>query len=165
LPIAVLIPIYFAAREQVPKGGLLNQSIWNQSLYKPMNIALVFCTELFALITDILLLNNVLALRRSLIKSDPSYASPAKLRKMDAVSRDLVAGYIITWLFLLTDIAVKFMIVAGTPVLFDSIVTIATIAMRARCNLQYGLNMRHIFSKDGTSSYGDSELAKGKEIA
>jgi hypothetical protein len=36
----------------------------------------------------------------------------------------------------------------GYPLLFDSIISIVTIALRARSNILYGLNMKELFEQE-----------------
>jgi hypothetical protein len=100
------------------------------------------------LLTDIYLLKGVLELRNGLIAKNDTRLNMTthKSEKVKRISKDLLISYSIIWSFLLIDIAIKMLIVAGIPVLFDTIVTFATIAMRARCNLQYGLHMRDLFN-------------------
>jgi hypothetical protein len=100
------------------------------------------------LLTDVYLLKGVLELRNSLIaKNDRSLnITRQNAERVKTISKDLMVSYVIIWSFLLIDIAIKMLIVAGIPVLFDTIITFATIAMRARCNLQYGLHMRDLFN-------------------
>lgn len=82
---------------------------------------------------------------------------------MESISRDLVADYFVTWVFLLADIVIKILIVMGIPVLFDSALTVGTIAMRARCNLGYGLNMRDIFAGTTAASGAKGDAKEVKE--
>jgi hypothetical protein len=117
LPLFTLIPIYLAAYESIPINKRLNLSNWNSSIYKPLNIVLVISTELVALGTDILMLRRL------------KQKTTLLLKKM----------YCITWIFLTTDIVIKYLISIGVPMLFDSILSLVTLAMRARVNLQFGL--------------------------
>jgi hypothetical protein len=44
LPLATLMPIYFAAMETIPINQPLNFSLWNRNVYKPLNIGLGILT-------------------------------------------------------------------------------------------------------------------------
>jgi hypothetical protein len=136
LPLFTMIPIYLAAAENIPQNIRLNLSTWNSMVYKPLNIFLVVGTELIAFVTDVLI-----------------------LRKMrQNISRGLMKMYFVTWTFLLIDIVIKYLIAMGYPLLFDSILSTLTIAMRARVNLKFGLDLKKgIQNKGGDDSSSDSE--------
>jgi hypothetical protein len=108
-------------------------------------------------VSDIVLLRKVAVDQREL------YASPRQAAKQQLVSRSLTANNYATWFLLACDIAVKALAIRGYPWLFDSIISIATIAMRARCNLEYGLNLRNIFNpaRDNNSK---TEHAKSMNV-
>ena len=147
MPLLVLIPIILAANDAIPDNEMINQSHYNIDTYKPINIFLSIATEVFATVTDLLLFKNVFAMQADLVGSQGSTSS-SKRERMKIISRDLMASYAITWCLLAIDIMLKIMIIFKFPVLFDSIVSIATLAMRARCNLLYGLNMVAAFELD-----------------
>jgi hypothetical protein len=136
LPPFTMIPIYLAAADHIPRNIRLNLSPWNSNVYKPLNIFLVVGTELIAFVTDVLI-----------------------LRKMrQNISRGLMKMYIVTWTFLLIDIVIKYLIAMGYPLLFDSILSTLTIAMRARVNLQFGLDLKKkIQDQNGDHSSSESE--------
>lgn len=67
-------------------------------------------------------------------------------------SRDLISNYTISWVLIGADIFVKAMNVAGRPWLFDSIITMMTISMRAKCNLEFGLYLKSILSTNVRST-------------
>lgn len=151
LPLAVFVPTFFAMKEISVSEKLINHSKWNMKVYKSINIALVLLTELFAVITDGLLFKNIHALRKSLLRK-LGHSSEVQTEKIKEISRDLIVSYFFTWFFLVLDITVKILIINKKPILFDSILTICTIAMRAKCNLQYGLYMRDMFLPVSTNS-------------
>ena len=168
LPFAVLIPIYFAAAQRMTRNELINMDVWNRHVYKPMTVVLVFVTELLATISDVLLLRSVLRIRNQLLAASGN--SSRKINQIQSVSSDLLANYLVTWFFLLFDILVKVSIMAGYPFLFDSIVSILNIAMRARTNILYGLNMKNIFESSTHSltairySSNSQSAATGSEV-
>lgn len=143
LPFVVFIPIYFAAADRMTNNHLINMDPWNRQVYKPMTVGLVLVTELLATISDVLLLRSVLRIRDQLL--DANGLSAKKASKIQAVSSNLLANYLLTWSILFFDILVKLSVMAGYPFLFDSIVSILNIALRARTNILYGLNMRNLF--------------------
>lgn len=151
LPLFVMIPIYFAAIDKIPSGTLLNTSEWNKLIFKPMTLALIVTTEVLATISDVALLAGVFKIKNQLLQGSKS---EKRSRNIDAVSLDLIVNYLITWFLLFADILLKILIIYGYPLLFDSIVSIATIAMRARSNILFGLNMKDIFesSKNNATS-------------
>jgi hypothetical protein len=166
LPFIVLIPVYYAASEKIPQEALLNTSNFNKNIYKPLNIALVAATEIFATITDVLLLQKIYGVVDETVSSQ-SRSRNGKGGKVQAkrlsTSKDLMVDYIATWSFLLIDIALKVLIVLGYPLLFDSIVSIATLAMRARCNLNYGLHMKEVLQQSFPSEQStDLDASKPK---
>ena len=155
LPLLTLMPIILASIERIPHGDMINKSDYNTFIYKPLNIGLVVATELFAAVTDILLLRQVITVQAELLHYNSTVSSNRK-HNIRAVSRDLMGNYAVTWTLLVLDILVKVLIIYKFPVLFDSIISIATLAMRARCNLLYGLNMKNIFETTRIPSSGKS---------
>lgn len=164
LPFIVFIPIYFAAADRMTKNNLVNMDPWNRQVYKPMTVCLVVVTELLATISDVILLRSVLRIRDQLL--DAKGLSLRKANKIQSVSSDLLANYLLTWFFLFFDILVKLSIMAGYPFLFDSIVSILNIALRARTNIYYGLNMRDLFEGQAfESSITDASSIDGRRIS
>jgi hypothetical protein len=155
LPFAVFIPIYLSAAEQVPRGQLINTSHFNKLIFKPMTLSLILTTELLATISDIFLLRSVLKIKDQLL-SHTANIPQKNANRINSVSLDLLCNYIFTWFFLLFDIAVKIGIILGYPILFDSIISILTIALRARSNILYGLNMSNIFQRSRTGQSSSS---------
>lgn len=153
LPLVVFIPVYEAWSQKATRGELLNTSEWNKNVFKPMTLVLILVTEVVATISDVLLLRSVLKIRDSFILAHQqssvvtSMARTKKISKIQSVSSDLITNYVVTWSFLLLDIVVKILIIQGYALLFDSIISILTIALRARSNILYGLNMKKIFEK------------------
>ena len=163
LPFSVFIPIYFAAAERMPKNQLINMDDWNRHVFKPMTVGLVFTTELLATISDILLLRSVLRIRNQLLAA--TGITIKKQNKIQSVSSDLIANYLLTWFFLFFDILVKLSIMAGYPFLFDSIVSILNIALRARTNILYGLNMKNLFEGPGSEDAGSTRVTSAASVA
>jgi hypothetical protein len=62
------------------------------------------------------------------------------------ISKDMLYTYLVTWFFFLFDVVIKILIYLNYPVLFDSTISIATICLRSRANLQYGLELQAIFN-------------------
>lgn len=60
--------------------------------------------------------------------------------------------YLTTWLFFLFDVVIKILIYLGYPVLFDSVISVCTICLRSRANLQYGLELKSIFKHTETDA-------------
>lgn len=145
LPIFVLIPVYIAAYETLPNLPV-NLSSYNALYYKPLNIGLVVATEFLASISDIWLLKQTLSMKFAILRNSNDRSDRSK-KRISGESVDLMASYFCIWSLLMVDIFIKVLIIRGVPVLFDSIISITTIALRARCNLQYGLNMKSIFRK------------------
>jgi hypothetical protein len=142
LPFFTFIPVYLMCMENIPQDKLINQSSWNKDVFKPMTLIFIFVTEMLATISDIVLLVQV---RRIQNQSDPTSGIREQTTR-SILSRGLFTNYIVTWMFLILDIFVKLAIMMGYPLLFDSILSIITLAMRARCNLHYGLNMRRVLN-------------------
>ncbi|KAI8892066.1 hypothetical protein BC833DRAFT_612724 [Globomyces pollinis-pini] len=150
IPFITMIPIYLAAIETFPEGLPLNRSLYNTRYFKPLNIALVLITEFCAVCTDIKLLVQVgdsivesTQHRRKLQDSNDSTSNWKKVANYN--SKDTWMDYMIIWGLLAFDISIKTLIYLGYPLLFDSSITICTLAMRARCNLQYGLMLKNMF--------------------
>lgn len=158
LPIFVLIPIYYAFAATSGTGKAMNTSTFNSLIYKPLNIALLFGTEFLATATDVLLLLKVKAAANALSSASASYipnvsAVPGNgsKQKHRLASRDLWMNYGITWFLIVVDATIKILISAGLPLLFDSIITITTVAMRSRTNLQYGLELQAMVAPENRS--------------
>ena len=143
LPFVTLIPIILASIQEFPRNGKLNTTYYNRNIYKPLTLALMACTELFALLTDILLIKKVLGIKNELVQGS-SLSQVADNKIINSQAKGLITNYTVTWALLAIDIIVKLLIIQGQPLLFDSIISMAVVAMRARCNLEYGLYMREI---------------------
>lgn len=149
LPPVVLIPIYFAFIDMQDTGLPMNRSVWNSKVYKPVNIALIVTSEFFAILTDVFFMAQV---RANVKKNRTGYE----------VSRDMYAMYICTWFFVVCDIALKVIINSGISLLFgkssllrflllirvyilaDNQLSICALALRARCNMQFGLELKNL---------------------
>jgi hypothetical protein len=131
LPPIVMIPIYLAFKETAGTNLPMNKSHWNSVVYKLLNVGLTVTTEFFAILTDIYFIMQV---KRN------SKMSKANM----SLSHDMYVTYIITWLFFIADIILKSIIYSGLLLLFDNQLSICTLAMRARCNLQFGLELRSL---------------------
>jgi len=148
---------------------MLNTSPYNKLIFKPLNIALIISTEALAISIDMLLLRAIGASKRGLkwmekiksafssknnsakIAGDVEGAGGNEKQEEDdnpqffvQISLDLFVNYALTWFLLLVDVVIKVLIVYGYPVLFDSIVTILTLALRAKCNLQYTIDVQEV---------------------
>ncbi|KAJ3272474.1 hypothetical protein HDV01_005544 [Terramyces sp. JEL0728] len=141
LPWVALIPIYFAIHETFPFQVPLTTSTWNTVVSKELFLILIFVTETLATVTDIMLLNRVQ-------KSANHFGSGGCDYK-----RDLHASYAVIWSFMLADFTVKILITQGYPFLFDAIITISVVVLRARTNLYYGVMLKKVMDE---SSYGVS---------
>ncbi|ORZ39287.1 hypothetical protein BCR44DRAFT_1483032 [Catenaria anguillulae PL171] len=183
LPPIVLIPIYLAFADTAGTGKAMNTSTWNSLVFKPLNIVLVMVTAALATVTDILLLKKVdshfVTLRQStdqllanpnksslpMLNVKPATAAGGAAQPTAATERNSIAmrknlwvNYAIAWFLLVADVVLKSLIAAGVPLLFDSIVTILTVAMRSRCNLQFGLEMQKAFNQHGSSHKTNSAV-------
>ncbi|KAI8892067.1 hypothetical protein BC833DRAFT_612725 [Globomyces pollinis-pini] len=162
IPIFTLIPIYMAAIETIPLGLPLNRSKYNVFYFKPLNIALVMLTEVWAVMTDIKLLIQVgdsLSRNPKAINSNSFSMNWKKVRLYN--TNKLWFNYIIIWMLLCFDIIIKLMISLGIHLLFDSSITICTLAMRAKCNLKYGEWIKHILYTPKVINH--SQLSSGME--
>ena len=150
LPWLVLVPIYLAVEEKAGSGHLINTSEWNKTVYKPFNIGLIVITEILATVTDILLIRKVQVQKARLQelsnshKIKPSTREAQSLHRKLNLSNDILVSYIISWLLIFFDIIVKILIICGFKLFFDSIITITTVALRTRSNLQFGLELQTI---------------------
>ena len=156
-PLVAMIPIYLAVIEKFPSNQLLNQSSWNIEIWKPMTMGFVVVTEVLATISDVGLLMNVYAIRNQLFRKSSEQRRTGSIssisrKRISSLSLDLATNYIITWFFLLADIFTKVLIMFGYPFLFDSILSITTIALRSKSNIIYGLNMKEIFEESISAS-------------
>jgi hypothetical protein len=149
LPVFTLIPIYLAFKDKAGTGLRMNTSVWNQQVYKPLNIGLTVATEVLATVTDVLLMNKVLSTKKQL-------ASNVSEKKVDQSKKDLQMNYVAVWIFTLLDIALKIIIMSGQAFLFDTNIALSALIMRARTNLAYGLEMQSVF-KQGSSSTSGSQ--------
>lgn len=152
LPWIALIPVYLAIQDKWVEGGLdesFNKSWYNTKLYKPVNSVLVILTEVFAIVTDILLLLRIRSGRKKILEimmDSPVKPSPKTTKKSSKLFKDLVVNYGITWFLIVFDVVLKTLITLGYPLLFDSIVSISAIALRSRANLTFGLQLQNILS-------------------
>ena len=161
LPLLALIPVYLAANDKIPKGMLLNTSPFNTAIFKPMTLALIITTEVIATISDIGLLSNVFSIKSQLMSGS---TTDKKRENIESVSLDLIVNYIITWFFLCADIMVKILIIYKFPLLFDSIITCCTIALRARSNILFGLNLKDIFETSRSYATTKSDDLKSDSL-
>ncbi|KAI8897205.1 hypothetical protein BC833DRAFT_594744 [Globomyces pollinis-pini] len=141
IPIITLIPIYLAAIETIPKGLPLNKSKFNRFYFKPLNIFLVIATELLASFIDLYLLtcvNQSQPIDEETSNSTSNQLIDFKSSLAIYKSGNIWLDYIVIWIVLLLDIFIKILIANGIPLLFDSAVTITTLALRSKFNLQYG---------------------------
>jgi hypothetical protein len=162
LPWVVFIPIYYAIQTKwevcnpftfQPAGCVpspFNTSPYNGNIYKPLNIALIFGTEGIAALTDIFLLVKVINQRKELDSA----------KETTAISTDLMMSYGLTWLLIAIDILIKSLNAAGQPLLFDSIISICTIATRSRANLQFGLELQTIFKGTTQNNRSGGSMTK-----
>ncbi|TPX62186.1 hypothetical protein PhCBS80983_g00658 [Powellomyces hirtus] len=121
----VLIPIYLAYPQTVHLEEGVNRAEINARVYKPLNVGLVFATELLATVSDVLLLRRI-----NIAADGTREAEVAALAR-----RNLWKEYTVVWLSVVLDVLLKLLIFAGQPVLFDSQVTNLTLVLRARTNL------------------------------
>ncbi|KAJ3307925.1 hypothetical protein HDV04_002297 [Boothiomyces sp. JEL0838] len=152
LPWVALIPIYFAIKATTPTMAALTTSTWNSVVSKLEFLVLIFVTEIVATVTDLMLLNKV--------KSSTSQVAQGKGSK-GSHSYDLHVSYAIIWFFMFADFTVKILITQGYPLLFDAIITISVVVLRARTNLYYGVMLKRVM--DG-SSHANSNSAQGKSV-
>ncbi|KAI8893315.1 hypothetical protein BC833DRAFT_608779 [Globomyces pollinis-pini] len=160
IPFLTLTPIYFAAYESIPHNRPLNQSEYNTKYFKPLNVGLVLITEFFAVITDMNLLIRVgdVTNSRSLKRTEFDASNGSghtssskslqinwkKIRKYNV--KDLWIDYGLIWLTLVIDVSIKLLISFGVKLLFDSSISITTMALRARLNLRYDLLIKSMLS-------------------
>ena len=150
LPFITMIPVYLSVADRYPYGVLWNSSLWNRDVYKPITLATIIGTQVFCTITDFILMRSIFAVTQETSSAMNSTTTAPKKR----FSKNLLANYTIAWFFLVVDMVVKILIIAGYPILFDSIVSLFTCLLRARCNILFGLNMREVLS--GGSKSGSS---------
>ena len=143
-PFLTLIPIYFAFIETFRLGKALTTSPWNTVVSKFLFMGIVIVTEVFATVTDILLLNRIEAV---------PYVSPKKAAKS---KRAVHLSYWGIWIFMLADLTLKVLITQGYPVLFDGITTIILISLRTQSNLNYGLLLKDIMNTSKSTSNSPS---------
>ncbi|KAJ2994978.1 hypothetical protein HDV02_001152 [Globomyces sp. JEL0801] len=139
IPFFTLIPVYFCIIEAVPKNLFLNRSSYNALYFKPINIGFILVTEALAVVTDFKLLAKIFH-ELNLEKS-----TKTKMKK-SATAKLMLFEYIIIWLLLLFDVALKVIIASGISILFDSAVIATTLVMRVKCNLSYGIFLKNIIS-------------------
>jgi len=157
LPFVVMIPVYLSFAETFGTGQPLNTSRYNAYVFKPLNICLLVATETFATTTDVLLLLKVRSITAKLgvasawpgqaaesssSSGEKSQVGNVASKAMELASADLWGSYALVWTLTIVDVSVKALIAAGLPLRFDSIITIATVALRSRANLQYGLELQ-----------------------
>ncbi|KAI8909359.1 hypothetical protein DFJ77DRAFT_472227 [Powellomyces hirtus] len=131
----VLIPIYLAYPQTLHLEEGVNRAEINARVYKPLNVGLVFATELLATVSDVLLLRRI-----NIAADGTREAEVAALAR-----RNLWKEYTVVWLSVVLDVLLKLLIFAGQPVLFDSQVTNLTLVLRARTNLKYGLTLHEMW--------------------
>ncbi|KAJ3322461.1 hypothetical protein HDV06_003005 [Boothiomyces sp. JEL0866] len=132
LPWVSLIPIYFAIHETYSLQVPLTTSTWNTVVSKELFLILIFVTEILATVTDIMLLNKV-------------QDSANQVRNVGHDHKtDLHVSYAVIWFFMIADFTVKILITQGYPFLFDAIITICVVVLRARTNLYYGVLLRRV---------------------
>ncbi|KAJ3021230.1 hypothetical protein HKX48_008935 [Thoreauomyces humboldtii] len=152
LAIVLLLPIWMSFPSAVHDGIGINRTHVNAHVYKPLNAALVLATEIFATVSDVLLLKKVLA--------DDLFPGQRRM-----IRRNLLMQYFVVWASVALDILLKLLIFTGQPVLFDSQVTNLTLVLRAAANLRYGLTIRNIFvdhsTPDGLEAFGTRSEGSG----
>jgi hypothetical protein len=146
--------MYYAAMERMPRNQSINASDWNRNVYKPIGLTLVFGTEALATITDAYLLYKIVIFARRRDRTENTRA------KILAMTRKLFVNYLITWMMLAIDVTLKIVIMMGIPLLFDSIVSICTLAMRAKCNLEFGLELKNVLNIKSSSVRKSSKSLK-----
>ncbi|KAJ3021263.1 hypothetical protein HKX48_008892 [Thoreauomyces humboldtii] len=153
LTIVALVPIWmaFPSASEVHEG--VNASkYWNDQIFKPLKVALVFATEMLATASDMLLLRRVLT------------GSKHKTDAKKIVRNNLLKQYAVVWTSVLLDVLLKLLIFAGQPVLFDSQVTNLTLSLRAAANLKYGLTIREVFAASSKPSTAGVQTS-GRQIS
>ncbi|KAJ3307926.1 hypothetical protein HDV04_002298, partial [Boothiomyces sp. JEL0838] len=142
LPWIALIPIYYAITATTPTTVALTTSTWNSVVSKLEFLVLIFITEILATVTDLMLLNKVK-------KSTNATQTNASKRSS---GYDLHVSYAIIWFFMFADFTVKILITQGYPLLFDAIITICVVVLRARSNLFYGVMLKKVMDGDSENS-------------
>ncbi|KAJ3271329.1 hypothetical protein HDV01_006834 [Terramyces sp. JEL0728] len=148
LPWVALVPIYLAFSATISKELALTTSTWNSVVSKLEFLVLIFVTEILATVTDLMLLNKV--------QKSTSALSQGKNGR-NGHGFDLHISYAIIWFFMIADFTVKILITQGYPLLFDAIITISVVVLRARSNLFYGVMLKRVL--DGSthaSAHGKS---------
>ena len=120
-----------------------------KKLASPMNLALVNPTTLAAVAatstnatTTTSTTMTTTNMESSSMERNPRVQA---FRMFSRLSRDFIVNYGLTWALVILDVTIKSLIATGQQAfLFDSIVSVATIAMRSRANLVYGLELQHI---------------------
>ncbi|KAJ3318560.1 hypothetical protein HDV06_002993 [Boothiomyces sp. JEL0866] len=107
---------------------------------KVVLMGLVFLTEFFAAFSDILLLRS--------IKTITGYSAGSSKK-----TTDLISTYATIWLFMLSDLVIKYLVINGYPVLFDGATTLAVVALRARANLEYGVVLKDVIQASRASTF------------
>ncbi|KAI8893941.1 hypothetical protein BC833DRAFT_606789 [Globomyces pollinis-pini] len=155
IPLFTMIPIYLAAYDSRNTHVAFNKNYYNTEVFKPLNIALVFITELLAVITDMCLLSVVVDATSKNHRHSMNSFSNKKNRSLKGrwkevklnLSGELWSDYIVIWFLLAIDISLKLAIASGVKIVFDSSVSIATMVMRARFNLQYKSSLEYMLIK------------------
>jgi hypothetical protein len=139
-----MIPIYFAAIDQVPKNGFIYASSWNRDVYKPLSLVLVFTTEVLATMTDFAVIYKVAYVAS---KNNQDRLE----RNLGKLTNGLVSHYLAIWTWVIVDAIIKLLIILGYPFLFDTMISIFSVALRAKCNMKYGLNLKDVLRPDQLS--------------
>ncbi len=155
LPPIALIPIWMALQETWGTGKPPTASIF-QLYFRYLSIVLIILTEILATISDYSLMKKVLTSRSSV-------ASGTK-QVSQKVSRNITYGYAACWLIMVADIIVKILIATGVVGVFDASITTLSLAVRARMNLAYGLELKNIYASQSGKSVQQSAAGNSSAV-
>ncbi|KAI8824274.1 uncharacterized protein EV422DRAFT_313809 [Fimicolochytrium jonesii] len=158
LTILVLLPIFMGFPSTIAAKQGLNTSDENKQIFKPLNVGLVIATEVFATVSDILLLMRVGRARGATVSSSQplsqvEIAGSAPVKRSSTTQQmraSMWKHYALVWVLVILDVILKILIFLGYPVLFDSQVTNATILLRAVTNLEFGISLSKVYGGAST---------------
>jgi hypothetical protein len=133
LPISILL-IYAVAFFH--DTNILKET-WYNTVGRVYSIGFLFAAELFATVTDILLIRSI----ASQVGGTESEATVARKRHMHRT-------FYVIWALLLCDVVIKVMqyMYPRTAVPLDTSVTLILIVLRTHSNLEYGLLLKQVMS-------------------
>ncbi|KAJ2992049.1 hypothetical protein HDV02_003297 [Globomyces sp. JEL0801] len=149
IPIVPLAFIGLSIKDAQSKHMPARDSVYNTQYYKPLTVFLVISINVLASIADYLLMNKVLALKESL---SPNTSNAKRQPKtFGSKSLSLRATYNIILVLVSIDVLMKILVIVDVPV-FDSVVTVTSLAFRSAANLKFGTTLRNIYKPESSES-------------